>query len=66
LLANGRAELCLKDFLVVFQSWKEAILNAETIHQEEEKQFQLTIERPQSYYTTDNVLQSGKFLFLFL
>jgi hypothetical protein len=46
--------------MFVFKSWKESILNAEKIQQEEENKLRLSIEHPQSYYMTDNVLQLGK------
>jgi hypothetical protein len=47
--------------MFVFKSWKESILNAEIIHQEEENKFKLSAEHPQSYYITDTILQSGTF-----
>lgn len=43
-----------------FKSWKEAIINAEIIHQEEESKLRLSTEHPHSYYITDTVLQTGK------
>jgi hypothetical protein len=46
--------------MFVFKSWKESILNAELIHQEEENKLKLSTEHPQSYYMTDTILQSGK------
>jgi len=52
--------------MFVFKSWKESILNAEKIHQEEENKLRLSIEHPQSYYMTDNVLQLGKIMRLFI
>ncbi len=48
--------------MFVFKSWKEAILNAEIIHQEEENKLRLRAEHPQSYYMTDTVLQSGRLI----
>jgi len=45
--------------MFVFKSWKNSILNAEKIHQDEENKLRLSLEHPQSYYMTDNVLQSG-------
>jgi hypothetical protein len=48
--------------MFVFKSWKESISNAEIIHLEEENKLRLSTEHPQSYYMTDTVLQSGRFL----
>ncbi|CAF0812850.1 unnamed protein product [Adineta steineri] len=59
LLATGRAELRLRDLMFVFKSWKESIINAEIIHQEEENKLRLSTEHPQSYYMTDTVLQAA-------
>ena len=59
-LAVGRPELRLRDLMFVFKSWKESILNAELIHQEEENKLKLSAEHPQSYYMTDTILQSGE------
>jgi hypothetical protein len=46
--------------MFVFKSWKEAIYNAEIIHQEEENKLRLSTEHPQSYYITETVLKSGR------
>ena len=46
--------------MTVFKSWKEAISNAEKIHQKEENKLRLSTEHPHSYYMTDAVLQAGK------
>jgi hypothetical protein len=52
--------------MFVFKSWKDSILNAEKIHQEEENKLRLSIEHPQSYYMTNNVLQAGELFFIFI
>ncbi|CAF4662949.1 unnamed protein product, partial [Rotaria sp. Silwood2] len=62
LLASERAELRLRDLMFVFKSWKKTILNAEIIHQDKENKLRLSTEHPQSYYMSDTVLQSGRFL----
>jgi hypothetical protein len=46
--------------MFVFKSWKEAIYNAEMIHQEEENKLRLSTEHSQSYHMTETALQSGK------
>jgi hypothetical protein len=45
--------------MFVFKSWKEAILNAEIIHNEEENKLKLSTEHPQSFYMSENVLRTG-------
>jgi len=44
--------------MFVFKSWKESIINAELIHQEEEMKLRLSTEHLHSYYMNDNVLQT--------
>jgi hypothetical protein len=46
--------------MFVFKSWKESIINAELIHQEEEMKLRLSIEHPHSYYMNETVLQAGR------
>ena len=58
-LALARPELRLRDLMTVFKSWKEAIGNAEKIHQKEENKLRLSTDHPESYYMTDAVLQAG-------
>lgn len=66
LLSLARPELRLRDLMGAFNSWKESIINAELIHQEEETKLRLSTEHPHSYYMTESVLQaSEKFSFEF-
>jgi hypothetical protein len=51
--------------MFVFKSWKESILSAETIHQEEENKLRLSNEHPHSYYMSDTVLQAGRSSFIY-
>ena len=46
--------------MYVFKSWKESIINAEVVHQEEEAKLRLSIEHPHSYYMNETVLLAGK------
>lgn len=59
LLSLARPELRLRDLMGAFNSWKESIINAELIHQEEETKLRLSTEHPHSYYMTETVLQAA-------
>lgn len=46
--------------MFAFKSWKDSIINAEVIHQEEEAKLRLSTEHPHSFYMNETVLQAGK------
>ncbi|CAF3393592.1 unnamed protein product [Rotaria socialis] len=58
LLSVGRPELRLRDLMFVFKTWKDSIVNAEVVHQEEEAKLRLSTERPHSFYMNETVLQA--------
>ncbi|CAF1492202.1 unnamed protein product [Rotaria magnacalcarata] len=58
LLSVGRPELRLRDLMFVFKPWKDSIVNAEVVHQEEEAKLRLSTERPHSFYMNETVLQA--------